>query len=133
MRLQIGFAGWLLIMMISGVAVERVQVSGTYSNLQYNEQSGDLNGIEIKITPLVGNRMQAVVLLSTGEPSAFFLATVIHEGNAIRVEGRQGEGRTWTLTGHVMPEELTGTVKEGKAPERHVRLPRRCSYWDVAR
>lgn len=136
MQLQVGAIISCFLLLAShhvNSADERVPVSGTYSNLGYNEESGDVNGIEVKITPLAGNRMQAAVLISTGEPARFFLATVQADGRQVRIEGRQADGHRWSFEGTVTMRELVGMVKEDRAPDHRVRLPRQCGYWDRAR
>jgi hypothetical protein len=74
------FPALALMVTLPGMAAPRrhaaVQLAGTYSNLEYNEEGGDLLGIEIKIVPAPHERFQAAVLVSEGAPSSLFVVDV---------------------------------------------------------
>jgi hypothetical protein len=104
-----------------------VRVPGTYSNLELNEEAGDLLGIEIKIVP-VNNRFQGAVLITEGEPEAMVLVTVNVRGSAVTfdVPGKEG----WTFSGRITPRALSGTITHVSGGTEKVVLLRRCGYWD---
>ena len=110
--------------------VRPIQVPGTYSNLQYNEEGGDLLGIEIKVVPVVGGRMQAAVLVSEGEPAPLVIADVHVSDNAISFKVPENVNESWTFRGVVRLGSLRGTITYASGRKEEVTLQRRCGYWD---
>lgn len=104
-----------------------VRVPGTYSNLEFNEEGGDLLGIEIKIVP-VDNHFQGAVLISEGEPQPMILVTVNVRGSSVDfdVPGRDG----WKFSGRLTSKSLSGTITHVSGGLEKVVLLRRCGYWD---
>jgi hypothetical protein len=112
----------------AGRSSSTVRIPGTYSNLRYNEDSGDLLGIEIKIVPVAGERLQAVVLASEGEPAPLVVVDVQRNGNTLsfRVPGDE----SWSFRGTVSAKALKGTITYGTGTRTPVTLLRGCGYWD---
>ncbi len=104
-----------------------LQVPGTYSNLEFNEEGGDLLGMEVKIVP-VGDHFQAAVLISEGEPESMTLVNVIVRGDSVtfNVPGKDG----WKFSGRMTSKSLDGTVTYASGGVEKVVLLRRCGYWD---
>ena len=108
---------------------EHVRVTGTYSNLEYNEEAGDLVGVEVKIVPVSGGRLQPAVLVSEGEPAPMFLVDVRVSGSTVTFTVPGGEeGRTFQ--GSISAKGLKGTITYASGVKQVVTLPRRCGYWD---
>ncbi len=107
-----------------------VQVAGTYSNLTYNEEGDDLLGFEVKIVPIVGERYQAAVLVSQGEPQPLRLADVHVSGPSISFEVREDDGTSWSFRGTVSAQALKGTIAHSSGGREVVTLKRQCGYWD---
>jgi hypothetical protein len=108
-----------------------VKVTGTYSNLQYNEEGGDLLGMEIKIVPVTGERLQAVVLVSDGAPAPMVLVDVHVSGRSITFKVPRNEfDDAWSFHGSISAKGLTGIITHGSGAKEQVTLPRRCGYWD---
>jgi hypothetical protein len=113
-------------------APRQVEVAGTYSNLEFNDEGGDLLGIEVKIVPL-GDRYQAAVLVSEGAPSPMVLVdvTVTAQEVRFRVPRRDQErDDSWNFRGTVTASALNGVIIHASGVKENVKLPRRCGYWD---
>jgi hypothetical protein len=107
----------------------RARVPGTYSNLQFNEDGGDLLGMEIKIVP-IGDHFQAVVLVSEGEPQPMVVVVVSVHGNSLGFSVPGKDRTSWKFSGQVSPKSLTGTISYAQGGVEKVVLPRQCGYWD---
>lgn len=107
-----------------------VRIAGTYSDLRYNEESGDLIGMEVKLVPVVGERLQAVIVVSEGEPAPLVVVNVQRKERTVsfRVSGNGDAG--WSFQGIVSLTSLKGTVTYGNGVRRTVTLRRGCGYWD---
>jgi hypothetical protein len=110
----------------------KIQIAGTYTNLEYNEEGGDLLGIEVKIVP-VGGRYQAAILVSEGSPSPMALVDVTVKAQEVRFHvpqsGRDSDN-SWNFRGTVTSRALSGVVTHASGTEEQVKLTRRCGYWD---
>jgi hypothetical protein len=107
-----------------------VPISGTFTNLDFHEEAGDLLGLEIKIVPVAGG-YQAVVLESVGEPQPLIVVDLSVEGTKIAFDVRGDEGDVaWTFSGTVSARSLSGTIRRGSNATEEVVLSRRCGYWD---
>lgn len=114
-------------------AQSAVRVSGTYSNLAFNEEGGDLLGMEIKIVPASNDRFQAAILVSEGAPAPMVLVDLHVSGRAISftVPARNREiDDQWSFKGTISAKALKGTITHGSGAKEQVTLPRRCGYWD---
>ena len=106
-----------------------VRVTGTFSNLRYNSEGGDLSGLEILIIPAPGDTVGYVALVQLAEGGAPYSAlvpvTVI--GTHIKFAfSKDGPYNGMKFSGTISATELTGTWSTGN---REV-LKRRRSYWD---
>jgi hypothetical protein len=108
-----------------------VKVTGTYSNLEYNEEGGDVLGIEIKIVP-AGGRLQGAVLVSEGEPATMVLVDVRVNGRSIsfKVPAATNADHAWSFQGTISTKALKGTITYSSGMKEELTLPRRCGYWD---
>jgi hypothetical protein len=136
MRVQLMTVTMLLVLVLSANASAAmpkkapVRIAGTYTDLQYNAEGGDLLGMEIKIVPVVGDRMQAVVLVSEGEPAPLVIVDVHVKDHAISFAVPENVDQAWSFNGTVTATSLTGTITYASGIRRKVTLPRRCGYWD---
>lgn len=120
MRIVLGACILLLLALPSGADA---RISGIYSNLEFNEEGGDLLGFEILLLPTHGG-WSAVVQVAEGELAVPFVAPVTVKGSTISFEipDQFGAG---VFVGEVSTKELTGTFGRQK-----VRLRRGKSYWE---
>jgi hypothetical protein len=105
-----------------------VRIAGTYSDLRYNDESGDLLGMEVKIVPVAGGRWQAAILVSEGEPAPLVVIDVQANGRTISFQV-PGEGG-WSFRGTIAAKSLKGVITYGNGTTKSVTLPRGCGYWD---
>ena len=107
---------------------EEARVIGTFSNLEFIEESGDLVGMEIKIVP-TGDRYQAAVIVSEGAPNAMVVVDVRVDGTSIEFEVPAADAG-WKFSGRVTAKSLSGMVTYASGQTEKVILPRQCGYWD---
>jgi hypothetical protein len=105
------------------------KVPGTYSSLEYSNESGDLHGLEIKIIP-VDDRFQGAVLISEGEPQPMILVDVQIRGTSVSFSVPGESGMAWKFSGHITAKTLNGTISYDSGGVEKVVLLRRCGYWD---
>lgn len=113
----------------SAAALEEVaRITGTFSSLAYNDESGDLGGMEISIVYGGGNHY-AVVQCSEGSPGIPFVAEIQVQGSRIRFtlpkDSASGCPEA-TYNGIVSSEGLRGQFAGLGEPEL---LRRKSSYW----
>jgi hypothetical protein len=105
------------------------KVAGTYSNLAYNDDSGDLNGMEIKIVPM-GDGYLAAILVSEGEPQRFEIVKVNIVGTSVTFSVARPESSGFSFSGRLNAKALTGIVRYKQGGQERVSFARRCGYWD---
>ena len=106
------------------------RVTGTFSNLNYNREGGDLLGMEILIVPAQGDRLGFVAFVQLAEGGAPRSALVPLKVDGAKVEftlPTDGTVPEMHFSGVVSKTELVGTWSHGG--EREV-LKRGVSYWD---
>lgn len=106
-----------------------VDIAGTYSNVRYIEEAGDLLGMEIKIIPL-GEQYQAAVFVAEGSVGPMRLVDVRVRGTTLSFEVRESEDIFWSFVGTVSAQSLKGTVTHSLGGRQTVNLKRKCGYWD---
>jgi hypothetical protein len=99
-------------------------IAGTYSSFEFNEEGGDLNGIEIRLIP-VPTGFKAVVQFAQGEPQDVALVDATVAGSRVRFVLSDG-----SFDGVVSPKGLEGMFKYKSGASKHVSLHRGSSYWD---
>lgn len=116
------------------VAADAVRVAGVYSNLQYNEEGGDLLGVELLIFPSrnAAGYSGLVQIAEGGAPVAFLVP--IHVAG-VRIEFMLPQGGPYgglRFSGTVSRTELIGKWSSGTAfggVGDTERLRRGKSYW----
>jgi hypothetical protein len=124
----------LLLSTCATAAEKDASVAGTYSNLYYNEEGGDLLGLEI-IIRRQGGDYRAGVQVAEGEPLP--IVTV-----PVRVRGRQIEftvpkpaeaaghyAGSITDAGLLLSEGSEKASWIERIPRKPYLLKRKCSYW----
>jgi len=102
----------------------KVKVTGTFSSLEYNQDGGDLNGVEIFIF-FAGEHM-VLFQESVGEPVVPSLVKAKVNGDTVEftVPGIGGGRRTFT--GKISKTHLVGKFSGSR---EQLKLLRRSSYW----
>jgi hypothetical protein len=123
---------------------EALPLTGTYSDLRFNEEAGDLLGTEIRI---VVAKDGYAATLQFGEGGASDLIVVpIHfdfeiapVGESIRPTTPESEGVQFTIPsgeytgkfkGKVTRKYLQGTFEFTAGGKEQIKLPRKKSYWE---
>ena len=108
-------------------------VTGIYSDLQSNSETGDLIGEEIEIFPGPGGKdsLQAFVQIALGSAPLAALVPVKVTGTKIELSLDMGVGGTRRFSGTVDADGITGNWYSGQAPifSRPVHLKRGRSHW----
>jgi len=110
-----------------------VKVAGTYSSLEYNEEGGDLLGMEVKIVPVSDDRFQGAILVSEGAPAPMILTDVHVSGRSVTFKvpaSNRDVDDAWIFQGTLSEKALKGTVTHSSGAKEQVTLLRRCGYWD---
>lgn len=107
---------------------QRSMAIGTFTSLEYNDESGDLNGVEVRIAPANG-RLQAVVQVAEGGPGSFSVVPVSIRGNDIEFDVPLTKNVVGKFRGRITRNALVGKINWPTAAEP-VRLRRGMSYWD---
>jgi len=110
-------------------AVEPQKVSGIYSNLKFNKESGDLSGMELLIIPNgKGANLEYVVLVQISEGGAPFSALVPLKMVGPKFEFTLPTGRNYDRQHFTGVFKGTGIViRWSQGDEEH--LKRGKSYW----
>jgi hypothetical protein len=133
MRMMMRLAVVLIVIGTStaiGAPAATVKVPGTYSSLEYNDEGGDLLGMEVKIVP-AGGRLQAAVLVSEGEPAPMVVVDVRVTGRTVSFKMPASDfNEAWNFNATVTRKGLVGTIAYASGAKENVTLARRCGYWD---
>jgi hypothetical protein len=106
-------------------AAAEVKVTGTFSDMYFNEEGGDVLGTEVRI--VVGSRgYQAAVQIGQGQPSDLMVVNVWTSGDSIRFSLPGGD----RFEGRITSKYLAGKFLRGSARPEVVKLARGRSYWD---
>jgi len=104
------------------------KVTGTYSSLEYNRESGDLLGYEVLIIPTdVGYK--AIVQVGEGAPGQVYIVDVRKKGANIGFDIPISPALNESFSGHIDGGVLVGDVLSPSG-KQHVQLRRGMSYWD---
>lgn len=109
-------------------AEAKTKRTGTFSNLTYNQESGDLGGVEIRIV-YTREGYQAAIQFSEGSPSKLIVTDVQFKGDNVyfNVPETIYEG---SFEGQISNERLKGLFKFRGGGDWPADLPRKGSYWD---
>lgn len=129
----------LFVILSSAVAslsfpAESVKVTGTFSSLSYNRNSGDLTGEEVRI--LLGlpgglkEHYQAVVQFADGVPASAVLVDAEIVGTKVKFRIPEPNPYAGEFVGEVSKTHLTGNYKFTNGRSVKLFLKRGKSYWD---
>jgi len=108
---------------------KQVRVTGTYTNMYYNAEGGDVLGDEIKIV-YTRNGYQGVVQFAEGEPEELVIVSVEVVGAKISFSVPDSSPYAGKFTGIIEREVLKGEFKFKNGGADKVELKRGKSYWD---
>jgi hypothetical protein len=130
MRLKILFLISLIAFVVNCFAADTNRLTGIYSDMEFNPESGDVVGLEVI---LVFSRDGYFVVFqnSEGSPSVPIVAPAKVEAGKIQFEGAIGDGVS-TFNGEVLEGVLVGEFSGGvlnKDGQRLFLLRKKQSYW----
>ena len=113
----------------SATGQKQVKITGTYSDMYYNKEGGDVLGTEIKIVFGAGS-YQGTLQIAEGEPSGLVVVQVKAEGNKIAFSIPDDNPYAGQFEGIVSAESLQGEFRFKGGGSEKVKLRRGESYWD---
>lgn len=111
------------------VRASEPRIAGTYSNLHYIEEAGDLLGEEIKIVPGSPD-YQGAFQVAQGAPEKLIVVDAKVEGPKIRFTIPDSSSYAGEFIGKVENAVLKGQFKFKSGVSEKVELPRGKGYWD---
>lgn len=104
------------------------QCVGTYSNLKFNKESGDLHGLEIAITPVDGGFGISIQMAEDGINELHYSKIKKNDGN-IQFSIQLDSGNSVTFSLQCSPKKCWGDYIWGE--ERiNFTLPKSVGYWN---
>lgn len=116
-----------LLLLVAGVAAcgeAALRVTGIYSNFHYSEESGDLTGWEILVTPGAAESYNAIIQLAEGSAPMIITGTLLANGTRVVLTVPAGQLLAGKYNGTISATELKLETPAG--PET---LRRGKSYW----
>ena len=114
-----------IVLVASGAAEQpKVHIPGIYSSLDFNDEAGDLNGIEVFIF-FAGEHM-VLYQESVGEPITPSLVKAKVNGDSIQFTVPSIGGGKRTFKGTITKTHLVGKFV---GSNETIKLPRKNSYW----
>ncbi len=114
-------------MLVAGVAASgeaALRIAGIYSNLRYGEESGDLTGWEILVTPRESGGFNATIQLAEGGAPVVMMGTLVVNGSKIVLTIPAGQALAGSYSGTISAVELK--IETPAGPET---LKRGKSWW----
>jgi hypothetical protein len=112
-----------------GQAVKPPKITGTYSNMSYIREAGDVIGYEIKIV-FTGGRFQGALQIAEGVPGDLILVDIEAKGSSITFAIPDGNPYAGRFSGAVENGWLKGKFSFKLGGKETVALRRGKSYWD---
>jgi hypothetical protein len=112
-----------------GQAVKPPRITGTYSNMSYIQEAGDVIGYEIKIV-FTGGRFQGALQIAEGVPGDLILVDIEAKGSSITFAIPDGVPYAGRFSGSVENGMLKGEFTFKSGGKETVALRRGKSYWD---
>jgi hypothetical protein len=132
---KINFIRVLLIIfacVFTGNAYSRPVPKGTYSTISYSKQSGDINGVELLITP-TQDKLFGIFIFAEGVPDRPCMTEFIDDGKLYKFELTEpcvitGKGYLMVKQRAVLLKLPGGAFADGK--KEGLSLPKKRGFWD---
>jgi hypothetical protein len=111
------------------LAQKQVKITGTFSDMHFVKEPGDLLGTEIKIV-FAGGSYQGVLQFAEGGPSELVIVKIQKDGNKISFSISDDNPYAGEFQGSVSSEALQGEFRFKSGGTEKVTLHRGKSYWD---
>ena len=106
------------------------RITGTYTNMYYNEEGGDVLGEELKIVVTRRGRYQGALQFAEGEPDSLLLVNIEVTGDAIRFSVPEGDTHAGRFNGTISSNAIQGEFRYANGAVEKVVLKKGKSYWD---
>jgi hypothetical protein len=107
----------------------QVKITGTFSNMHFIKEAGDVLGYEIKIV-YAGGSYQGALQFAEGAPSELVIVKIHKDGNKISFSIPDDNPYAGEFQGSVSSEALQGEFRFKSGGIEKVTLHRGKSYWD---
>lgn len=111
-------------------AQDAPRITGTYTNMSYIEEAGDVVGEELKIVVVQGGCYQGALQFAEGEPEGLLVVNIEVKGNAISFAVPAGDTHAGRFSGTVSGGALHGEFRFERGGVEKVTLKKGKSYWD---
>lgn len=120
-----------LLVLLSGASAvpPGKDVVGTYTNLKFNQEGGDLLGVELRIVR-TKKGYQGVLQFAEGGPEELILVDVQVEGKRIKFVIPDDNSNAGSFSGVIENGALTGHFQYKSGGDEDVVLKKGKSYWD---
>jgi hypothetical protein len=106
------------------------RITGTYTNMYYNKEGGDVLGEELKVVVTQGGQYQGALQFAEGEPEHLLLVNIEVTGDTIRFVVPEGDTRAGSFSGTISGSAIHGEFRYANGAVEKVVLKRGKSYWD---
>jgi len=105
------------------------RITGTYTNMYYNKEGGDVLGEELKIVVAQG-RYQGVLQFAEGEPEDLVVVDIELKGDTISFWVPDADNHAGRFSGTIADGVIRGEFKFKRGGTENVTLKKGKSYWD---
>ena len=126
----------LILMLLSTLTVvtqvcadPKVKLTGTFTDMSYNQEGGDVVGHELRIVVTTAG-YEGIYQVAEGEPSELMVVNIAFEKNnkiSFLIPSGTYAG---SFTGAISDKGITGVFNHRGGAAEHINLPRHTSYWD---
>jgi hypothetical protein len=111
------------------VMASDIQYTGTFSSIEYNQEGGDLLGVEIRIV-YTRNGYQSTLQIAEGGVSELIIVKPLIENNRIKFTIHEPKLYEGVFIGIINSKKIKGVLKYKDGGELEINIPRKKSYWD---
>ena len=108
---------------------QKPRITGTFSNLQYVQESGDLLGYELRIL-FTSRGYFAVVQVANGGAGSVALEAANIAGQNVSIQLHDQPSGIVSLDGTIGAKWFEGIAKFDTGTKERIKLARKKSYWD---
>lgn len=113
----------------SARADQQARITGTYSDMHYIQEAGDILGTEIKIV-FTGSKFQAAIQIAEGEPGDLIVVDVVRNKDSIQFALPAESAYEGKFSGTIANGFLRGEFLFKNGGSDKVALKKGKSYWD---
>jgi hypothetical protein len=128
----------IVVMIVTGFVVSstteadeksQTRITGTYTDMRYVSEAGDVIGTEIKIV-FTGSRFQGALQIAEGVPGELILVDVEQKANSVSFSIPESSPYPGSFAGAISGGALRGEFRFKSGGSAKVVLRRGKSYWD---